>query len=47
MDVFNPPFYKYAIFFEFGFNNDFYIEVPKILLNSKEDYEKLPHYGLA
>lgn len=47
MDVFSPPFYKYAIFFEFGFNNDFYIEAPKILLNSKEDYDKLTYYGLA
>ncbi|UTD16569.1 HNH endonuclease [Tenacibaculum mesophilum] len=47
MEKFKPPFNKYVLFFEFGFNNDFYIEVPKILLNSKEDYDKLPYYGLA
>jgi len=47
MDVFNPPFYKYAVFFEFGFNNDFYIDIPKILLNSKEDYNKLTYNVLA
>ncbi|WP_166962124.1 HNH endonuclease signature motif containing protein [Yeosuana marina] len=47
MERFKPPFNKYVLSFEFGFNNDFYLEVPKILLNSKEDCDKLPHYGLA
>lgn len=42
-----PPHNKYAIYFKFGFNNDFYIDIPKILLNSSMDYEKLKHVGLT
>ncbi|MGG7035709.1 MAG: HNH endonuclease signature motif containing protein [Flavobacterium sp.] len=40
MDAFKP-FHKYALDFKFGFNNDFLVEIPKILLNSDEYYEKL------
>ena len=47
MDTFNPQFGKFALFFEFGFNNDFYTEVPMILLNSDEYYEELRYYGQA
>jgi hypothetical protein len=47
MDKFKPQFYKYALFFEFGFNNDFYIPIPKILLNTDKDYDKLSYYVLA
>ncbi len=47
MEKFKPPFNKYVLFFEFGFNNDFYIKLPKILLNSKKDYDKLVYYGLG
>ena len=47
MDLFKPPFCKYAVFFEFGFNNEFFTEIPMILLNSSEYYEELRHYGLA
>jgi len=43
METFKPP-NKYALFFEFRFNNDFYCEAPMILLNSSEYYEKLKHY---
>lgn len=46
MNKFKPPFNKYVLFFEFGFNNDFYIEIPKILLNSDKDYEELSYHGL-
>lgn len=34
MDLFKPT-HKYALDFKFGFNNDFYIDIPIILLNSK------------
>ena len=47
MERFMPPHNKYAIYFKFGFNNDFYIDIPKILLNSSMDYEKLKHVGLT
>ncbi|TMU54592.1 HNH endonuclease [Flagellimonas algicola] len=47
MEKFRPPYNKYALFFEFGFNNDFYCKIPMILLNSSEYYEKLKHYGLG
>lgn len=47
MESFKPPFCKYALFFEFGFNNNFYTELPMILLNSSEYYEKLEYYGMA
>lgn len=47
MQAFKPPLCKYAMFFEFGFNNDFFIEVPMILLNAKEYYEKFKFYGLS
>lgn len=44
MDDFIPP-NKYALNLKFGFNNDFYIDIPKILLNSKNDSNKLQHIG--
>lgn len=44
MDSFKPP-HKYALNLKLGFNNDFYIDIPKILLNSEEDYDKLIHMG--
>lgn len=47
MESFYPPYSKYVLFFEFGFNNDFYHKIPMILLNSNEYYEKLRHHGLA
>lgn len=47
METFKPQFGKYALFFDFGFNNDFYCEAPMILLNSSEYYTKLKHNGLA
>ena len=47
METFKPQFGKFALFFEFGFNNEFYSEIPMILLNSSEYYEELKHYGLA
>ena len=47
MEKFKLPFNKYVIYIKLGFNNDFYIEIPKILLNTKEDYEQLTHYGLS
>lgn len=47
MEVFMPPFCKFALFFDFGFNNDFYCEAPMILLNSSEYDTELKHYGMA
>lgn len=47
MESFLPPHNKYAVFFKFGFNNDFYIDAPMILLNSSEYYDKLSYTGLA
>ncbi|MDT0294886.1 HNH endonuclease [Mesonia ostreae] len=47
MEAFKPPFCKYAVFFEFGFNNEFLTEIPMILLNSSKYYEELRYYGLA
>ncbi len=44
MDDFSP-LNKYALNLKFGFNNDFYIDIPKILLNSKNDSDKLQHIG--
>jgi len=41
MESFMPPHNKYVLNFKFGFNNDFYIKVPKVLLNSESDYKKL------
>lgn len=37
---------KYVLNFEFGFNNDFYITIPKILLNTSKDYDQLKYWGL-
>ena len=45
MDFFKPT-YKYALDFKFGFNNDSYIDIPQILLNSEKYYDKLQHVGL-
>lgn len=47
MESFMPPHNKYILNFKFGFNNDFYIDAPKILLNSSNDYKKLTHVGLT
>lgn len=47
MERFAPPHNKYVLNFKFGFNNDFYIDVPKVLLNSSSDYLKLTHVGLG
>ncbi|WPR73072.1 hypothetical protein SLW70_08125 [Flavobacterium sp. NG2] len=44
MDDFIPP-NKYALNLKLGFNNDFYIDIPKILLNSDKDYNKLTYIG--
>lgn len=46
MDFFKPP-NKYALDFKFGFNNDFYIDIPQILLNSKEYYNTLHLVGVS
>ncbi|TRW96382.1 HNH endonuclease signature motif containing protein [Flavobacterium gawalongense] len=45
MDDFSP-LNKYALNLKFGFNNDFYIDIPKILLNSDKDYNKLTYIGI-
>lgn len=45
MESFTPPHNKYALNFKFGFNNDFYVDAPKIMLNSSKDYDKLIHVG--
>lgn len=45
MNDFKPP-NKYALDLKFGFNNDFYIEIPKILLNCNEDYNRLTYIGI-
>ena len=42
MNDFKPPS-RYALSLQFGFNNDFYIDIPKILLNSESDYDKLEY----
>lgn len=34
---------RYALDFKFGFNNEFYIDIPKVLLNSKIYYEQLTY----
>jgi hypothetical protein len=47
MEAFKPQFCKYAVFFELGFNNNFFTEIPMILLNSNKYYEELKYYGLA
>lgn len=47
MEAFKPQFCKYAVFFKFGFNNDFFTEIPMILLNSSTYYEELKYYRLA
>lgn len=44
MDAFSP-LNKYALNLKLGFNNDYYIDIPKILLNSENDYNKLQHIG--
>ena len=46
MERFKPPFNKYVLHIELGFNNDYYIKIPKILLNTKEDYDQLTYYGI-
>ncbi|MDT0648164.1 HNH endonuclease [Zunongwangia sp. F260] len=43
MERFKPPFNKYVLHIELRFNNDFYIKIPKVLLNTKEDYDHLSH----
>lgn len=47
MNRFKPPFSKYVLYFKFGFNNDLFISVPDILLNSKEDYDELKYFWLG
>lgn len=47
MENFMPPHNKYVLNFKFGFNNDFYIEIPMILLNSDKYYDKLNFIGLT
>ncbi len=47
MEAFKPPLCKYAVFFEFGFNNKFYTEVPMILLNNSKYYEELRYNVLT
>lgn len=44
---FMPPFNRYALYFKLGFNNDFYIDLPMILLNSDKYYDKLNHVLLG
>lgn len=46
MQCFMPP-NKYALRFKFGFNNDFYLDIPVILLNTEKEYDKLQFYRLA
>ncbi len=46
MQCFIPPLNRYALRFKFGFNNDFYIDIPVILLNTEKEYDKLQFYGL-
>lgn len=46
MERFKSPFNKYVLYFEFGFNNDFYIKIPDVLLNTKEDYDELTYYWM-
>jgi hypothetical protein len=46
MERFKPPFNKYVLFFEFRFNNDFNISIPKILLNTDKDYDRLTYSKL-
>lgn len=43
MESFLPPHNKYVLIFRFGFNNDFYMGIPKILLNSDIEYKGLRH----
>lgn len=47
MESFMPPHNKYVLNFKFAFNNDFYIDVPKVLLISSTDYDILPYVGLG
>lgn len=47
MESFMPPHNKYALNFKFGFNNDFYRDIPMILLNSEKYSEKLNFIGLT
>lgn len=47
MESFMPPHNKYALNFKFGFNNDFYVDAPMILLNSEKYYEKLNFIDLT
>lgn len=46
MDSFKPT-YKYGLNLKFGFNNDLHIDIPKILLNSETDYDKLQYVRLS
>ncbi|MCT4630386.1 HNH endonuclease [Winogradskyella sp.] len=46
MDIFKPPFGKYALFFEFEFTNNTSYKTPMILLNSDSYYEELTHIGI-
>lgn len=41
MKQFSPLGLRCATYFEFGFNNDFYVDAPMILLNSSTYYEQL------
>lgn len=36
---------KYILSFKFKFNNDFYIDIPNVLLNCKSENEQLQHTG--
>ncbi|WP_407556499.1 HNH endonuclease signature motif containing protein [Winogradskyella sp. 4-2091] len=47
MERFKPPFSKYAIYFEFGFNNDMSYKIPMILLNSNKYYEELTYNWIS
>ena len=46
MNRFKPPFSKYVLYFKFGFNNDFYLNIPDVLLNAKEDFDELKYVFL-
>tara|TARA_Y100000815_G_C13006087_1_gene373690 strand:+ start:80 stop:421 length:342 start_codon:yes stop_codon:yes gene_type:complete len=47
MERFKPPFSKYAIYFEFLFNNGIKYKIPMILLNSSSYYEELAHNWIS
>ncbi len=45
MERFKPPFNKFILSLKFGFNNDFNIDIPNILLNSRRD--NLQHVSIS